>query len=92
MIVKSKSGVFNIILESECTIAETLEDFDKFKDLSEIPENIEINVGNLEEIDTAYFQMLLSLKVWAGQNERSFSVSGKSASIEEISELYGVKL
>lgn len=92
MIVKSKSDILNIILDSECTIAEIQEDFDKIKNLPETTEKIELVVDKLEEIDTAYFQMLLSLKAWAKQNKGSFSVSGTAAPIEEISKLYGVEL
>jgi len=92
MIINSQGSILNIVLDSECTIAEVKNDFYKIKEMPQLPGNIEIAVDKLEDIDTAYFQMLLSLKAWAGQKEIPFKISGKSAGLDEISRLYGVEL
>ena len=92
MILKSKAGILNIVLDSECTIAETEDDFEKLKNIDELPKKIELITDKIQEIDTAYFQMLLSIKAWAEQNKIPFTISETSTSIEEISELYGIKL
>ncbi|QTA77946.1 Uncharacterized protein dnl_01490 [Desulfonema limicola] len=92
MIVKSKTGISNIILGLECTIAETEKDFEKIKEISEISKGIDLDINQVQEIDTAYFQMLLSLKAWTEHKKIPFSISGTSNPINEISKLYGVEL
>ncbi|OQX27266.1 MAG: hypothetical protein BWK80_06190 [Desulfobacteraceae bacterium IS3] len=92
MNIRTENGTLLIDLPSECTIVKTEADTEKLRSfVSEELKKIELNAEAVEEIDTAYFQMLLSLKATAAHHKIPFSVSGMSHEIRKVEELYGVR-
>ncbi len=93
MNVRTENSILLIDLPSECTIVKTEADIKTLRSClaSEELKKIELNAEAVEEIDTAYFQMLLSLKATAEHQGIPFSISGMSQEIRKIEELYGVR-
>lgn len=93
MNIRKEEGRILIELPAECTIAKAEDDTDKIRAcLSEDIKQIELLTEAVKEIDTAYLQLLLSLKVTAERRGIPFLVSGSSAEIERVCELYGAEI
>ena len=93
MKTETEAGALIITLPSECTISHTEAHLKKIRSgLSEKPERIEIRADGAETVDTAYLQLILSLKASAEKWEIPFSVSENDSEIRRVSELYGIEL
>jgi anti-anti-sigma regulatory factor len=93
MKITSQNGVLTIALGSECTIAMAEADTEKLKTyVSGTLNRIELKAQAVEEIDTAYLQIPLSLKAAADKIGIPFSVSELSPEFERVCNLYGVNL
>jgi anti-anti-sigma regulatory factor len=92
MKTKIENHILTLTLGPECTIAEVERDTDKLRFFPEGIKMIEIEAGAVREMDTAYLQALLSLKVTAGHRGIDLRFSGISAPVQEICELYGESL
>jgi len=93
MNIRTENGTLRIDLPSECTIVKTEEHTETLRSFfaSEKLKKVELNAEAVEEIDTAYFQMLLSLKATAAHEGIPFLISGMSHEIQKVEELYGVR-
>ena len=85
-------GIAVVDLESNCTIVEVEEDTDKFLSVAESLVSMEVRTSAVQEMDTAYFQLILALQTLCRQNEIPFSISDKNEAIGEICTLYGADL
>lgn len=92
MRIESEKDRLIITLPQTCTIAETEADADKLRAFPERMKKIEVYAQDTDEMDTAYFQLLLSLKAAAFHREISCSVAGISQAVREIVGLYGAEL
>jgi len=82
-----------LTLPPECTIAKSEADTDRIRAMiSGDIKQIELRTEAVKEMDTAYLQMLLSLKTTAERKGIPFPVSGVSAEIKRVCELYGVEI
>jgi len=81
-----------ITLERECTIAEVEADTEKLQPLLNGIKNIEVNARDVEEMDTAYFQLLLSLMISSNESGAKFLISEMSETVRGIFNLYGVDI
>ncbi len=91
MIIKTKNQIAHIILDSECVISKAEADLEKLKSVfSHKISQIELDTSAVQEMDTAYFQLLLSLKATADQHNIHLIFQGNSDKIQEIGELYGI--
>lgn len=87
-----ETGAMILTLPSDCTIARVEAETEKIRLQLESADRIELNAEAVEQIDTAYLQVLLSLKKTAEARGIVFSVSGMSDAILRACELYGVTL
>jgi len=90
--IDTENGQLTISLPSVCTIAETEADADKLRTFFKEPEEIIVYAEDVDEMDTAYFQLLLSLKTKAYHKSVPFSVQSMSPAVREIIALYGIEL
>lgn len=86
-----QKNTLTVSLSSACTIAEVEADFDTIRSLPEEIETINIKAGAVEEVDTAYLQLLLSIKQTAQERGILFRVKEASDEISDICSLYGVE-
>jgi ABC-type transporter Mla MlaB component len=78
-------------LDSECVISKTQADTEKLRSLfSGKIGKIELDLHSVREMDTAYFQLLLSLKATADQHNIHLIFQGNCDQIHRIGELYGI--
>ncbi len=91
MIEKSEDGTLKITLLSECTIADVEAHADRLRSQIGGVERVELNAQALEEIDTAYLQLLLSLKATMDEMDARFSLAGLSSVLDEALKLYGIR-
>ena len=85
--------ILTIALPYECLISNVEADTDKIRPLiSRELKKIEVQSEAVEEADTAYLQLLLSLKATADHQKVLLSVSGISPELERVCGLYGVML
>lgn len=94
MLIEGGNGVIRVALVGECTIAEVEADADKLRSRfaqSRI-DGVEVSVKGLKELDTAYFQLILSLRASAHELGTPFSWLDESNLLAETAELYGVEL
>jgi hypothetical protein len=90
MIIEKEENATIFVLASECTIADVEADTDKIRALINTrPGRIEVRAGSLEEIDTAYLQLLLSLASTAEHWDIPFSVSNTPVALRKACALYG---
>lgn len=88
----TKNNILSIELSSECTILYVEADTEKISSLvSDDLKQIDILAREVEDMDTAYLQMLLSLRAFADREKIVFHVSEISPQVQRICELYGVK-
>jgi len=93
MNIKNKNKKLIITLASESVISDAEADLQKLiKALTGDIKKIELQAKSANVIDTAYFQILLSLKNTAEQKQIPFAVSDISPAIQEVCELYGMNL
>jgi anti-anti-sigma regulatory factor len=90
MIQKSEDRTLRITLPSECTIADVEAHTDRLRSQIGGVERIELNAEALEEIDTAYLQLLLSMKATLDEMDVHFCLSGLCTVLDEALRLYGV--
>jgi ABC-type transporter Mla MlaB component len=90
MIIEKEENATILVLASECIIADVEADTDKIRALINTrPGRIEVQAGSLEEIDTAYLQLLLSLVSTAEHWDIPFSVSNTPVALRKACALYG---
>jgi len=92
MKVERDGGAWIVVLPAECTIAEVEADADKVRLFPEGVERIEVRGGEVEEVDTAYFQLLLSIRATARQRGIPFRLSEEAEALRRMGELYGIAL
>jgi len=91
MNIKNRNKKLIITLASESVISDAEADLQKLiKAFTGDIKKIEINTKATDVIDTAYFQILLSLKNTAEQKQIPFAVSDISPEMQEVCELYGM--
>ena len=90
MIIEKNDDAAVLVLPAECTIADVEADTDKIRALINTrPGRIEVQAGTLEEIDTAYLQLLLSVALTAEHWDIPFSVSNTPEALRKACALYG---
>jgi ABC-type transporter Mla MlaB component len=90
MIIEKNDGATILVLAAECSITDVEADTDKVRSLMNTrPGRIEVQAGSLEEIDTAYLQLLLSLAYTAEHWDIPFSVSNAPDALRKACALYG---
>jgi hypothetical protein len=88
----SETQVMTIIPEPECGIAEAVGDYEIIKNIPGELKEIRLISDQIKEMDTGYFQLLLSVKSMAAEKNIAFTVSGKSRALDEVCRLYGQEL
>jgi anti-anti-sigma regulatory factor len=76
---------------AECTIVETEATADRLRQLSKNLTKIVVRAEKTEEIDTAYFQILVSLKRFADHQHIPCTMV-LSPAVNDICLLYGIEL
>lgn len=76
-----------VTLAEECTIADVEADTDQLRRLPDDIQGIEVHAQGVRECDTAYLQMLLSLKVTAEHRGTAFSLRSSEA-LDDLWKLY----
>ena len=90
MIIEKNNDAKILVLPAECTIVEVEADADKIRSfINTRPGRVEVQAGSLEEIDTAYLQLLLSLASTAERWDIPFSVSNTPDALRKACALYG---
>ncbi len=93
MNIRNEDGRLILTLPPECTIVKAEADTDRIRAvISEDIKQIELDTDAVKEMDTAYLQILLSLKTTAERKGIPFLVSGGSAEIRRVCELYGAEI
>ncbi len=91
MNIRTEKQTAYIVLDAECTIIKTEADTEKLKRLSyDDIKHIELHIEAVREMDTAYFQMLLSLTATAEQRAIKLVLHGENDEIRRIGQLYGI--
>lgn len=89
--IRTEKGAMIVVLPVEGTITEAEAATDEIRSRLDGAVRIEVQAEALRMIDTAYLQMVLSLKRTADEWGVPFSVSGISDALRAACELYGVK-
>lgn len=89
MKTQAVDGKWKITLDRECTIMEIEQDLRKLRRFPKTIKSVEIDTEKLREMDTAYFQMLLSLRESAIKSRVEVIIKDDSPILAEFSELYG---
>ena len=76
---------------AECTIVEAEATADRLRQLSQNLTRIVVRAEKIQEIDTAYFQVLVALKTFADQRHIPCTMS-LSPAVDEMCQLYGIDL
>ncbi len=92
MNIQKNGRTWTIELASECTIVDVEADSDRLRDLPDYLRKINLKAGRLEEIDTAYFQLLLALKSGARQQGVKLQMHDAPEVLQQIEMLYGTAL
>ena len=93
MIVEKNDDATILVLSAECTIADVEADTDKIRSLINTrPGRIEVQASAMEEVDTAYLQLLLSVALTADHWNIPFSVSNSPEALRKACALYGEDL
>lgn len=90
MIDKSPDGTLRIALSPECTIADVEAHADRLRLLIVDVSSVQLHADALEELDTAYLQLLLSLKATMDDMGVPFSLRGLSRVLDDALDLYGI--
>ncbi len=90
MKVKKSGNKVIFTLGRECTIADVEAHTEKLRSMLKDGMKIEVDAGDVEEMDTAYFQLLLSLKASSDQSGAGFFIADMSDRVREVFDLYGV--
>jgi hypothetical protein len=75
----------------ECTIVEAEATADQLRRLSKNLTGIVVHAENIQEIDTAYFQILVALKTFADR-QRIPCTMALSPAVNDMCRLYGIDL
>jgi len=89
MIIKRQNHHLFITLPQDCTIGKVEADADKLWTKLKGIKKIDISAGSIEEIDTAYFQLLLSLMSTAEVHGIEINVCQRSEAMDNILIIYG---
>jgi ABC-type transporter Mla MlaB component len=92
MIIKKQKDRLLITLPQDCTIGKVEADADKLRTKLKGIKNIDISGGLVEEMDTAYFQLLLSLMSTAEVHGMEIHVGQRSEAMDRILTVYGENL
>jgi hypothetical protein len=76
---------------AECTIAEAEATVDRLRQLSKNLTRIVVRAEKIQEIDTAYFQVLVALKAFADQQRIPCEME-MSPAVNDMCQLYGIDL
>jgi hypothetical protein len=76
---------------AECTIVEAEATADRLRQLSKNLTQIVVRAENIQEIDTAYFQILVALKTFADQQHIPCAME-LSSTVNDMGLLYGIDL
>jgi anti-anti-sigma regulatory factor len=76
---------------AECTIVEAEASADRLRRLSKNLTKIIVRAEKIQEIDTAYFQILVALKTFADQQHIPCTM-GLSPAVNDMCLLYGIEL
>lgn len=79
-----------IAIEGELNIYTAAEWKQRLQDLVEQGENLELDLGAVQELDTAGLQLLIMAKREANARNRQLSLSNHSQAVLEVFELCGV--
>jgi ABC-type transporter Mla MlaB component len=90
MIIEQQDGRVIVTLPPVCTIAEVETGADRIRRLSEVLTTLEIRADAVQEMDTAYLQLLLALKATAEQRAGVLTLQGISPEVTALCDLYGV--
>lgn len=90
MIERCEDGALRITLPSQCTIAEVEAHADKLRAQLAGAARAELHAQALEEIDTAYLQLLLSLRATLDEMDVRLPLAGSSSVLDEALKLFGV--
>lgn len=93
MELKREEERLTLYLPNSANIFNVEEDFLRINDelVSNNLKSIEINTAQLEEIDTAYLQLILSI-INTVDDIFDLEITGDSKSFNEILDLYGIEL
>ena len=89
MIIKKQNHHLFITLPRDCTIGKVEADADKLRTKLKGIKSIDISGGSVEEMDTAYLQLLLSLVSTAEVQGIEIHISQRSEAMENILIVYG---
>ncbi len=91
MKIQKKHKSVQVALNSDCTIIDAEADADKLRSLCDDMTACAIDASEVTEIDTAYLQLLLSLKTTAEAANIAFELRNVSSEFQSALEIYGLK-
>jgi len=91
MKISKRKGKLNVTIEPECTIIDVEEDTDKIRSRMNDVTSIVVKADGVTEMDTAYFQLILSLMNTADELGIEFSIPKMSEEVKGLFDTYGVK-
>lgn len=92
MNIQKEEDRHTVELSEECTIIDVGPDLETLAAAVAEAGEIVVKADAVAEIDTAYFQMLLSLKKSAAERKISFTIVEPSESLRRFGRLYGIEL
>lgn len=92
MIIKRQNLRLFVTLPQECTIGKVEADADKLWTKLKGIKSIDISGGGVEEMDTAYLQLLLSLVSTAEAQGIEIHIGQRSEAMDNILMIYGENL
>lgn len=92
MNIDRQDGRMILTLPGTCTIAEVEAAADKLRSMPDDVTALKIDAAGVSEMDTAFFQLLLSLKATMEIRGKPFQMSAESSEVRGLYELYGVRL
>jgi ABC-type transporter Mla MlaB component len=90
MFTRKQNDTISIRLNAACTIVDVESDTEKLKSLPDTIKKYSIDASDVQELDTAYLQMLLSLKATADFQTAAFEIKKTSEAFLETLYAYGI--
>jgi len=92
MEVYKRKGEMTLALMPECAINDVESDADKLRSKINDVELITVKSDQVTEMDTAYFQLILSLMSTADEAGIQFSMPQMSDTVRDMFELFGLSI
>jgi len=89
--VEKENGVVKFVIENNMTIFNAAELKKTILEALSEPSNIQLDLSQVSEIDSAGFQLLLMLKNESKSNNKEYQITACSPAVDSLLDLFNLK-